>query len=284
MKLFSLIKKSAVLLVAGILLSACGAGGSSADGSSEGLYEDDVLTIGVTAGPHEDILNLIKERAAEDGFNIEVVTFNDFVPPNTALAEGSLDLNSMQTGPYLENVINQQGFDFVDVAPTITLPMAVHSYDYNSVEELPEGAQIGIPNTPTQEGRALQLIEETGLITLPEGSDLEVTVDDIVENPKNIEFITSDPAQLPVQLEDLDAAAINSNYAFDSGLGVTEYSIASESDQELLRQANLIVARSENQDDEAIQRLIDYYHTDEVQQFIEETYDGAVVPAWELNE
>lgn len=274
--------KIGTLALTALILAACGGGGSSSEG--EGLYDDGVLTVGVTGGPHEVIASKVSELAAEDDFQVEVVTFNDYVQPNTALADGSLDVNSFQTGPFLENAISEQGFDFVDIAPTITLPMAIHSLQYDNIEDIPEGAQFGLPNSPTQEGRALQLIEETGLITLPEGSGQEVTVDDIQENPKNIEFIPSDPAQLPVQLEDMDAAAINSNFALDSGIGVTENVIASETEDQLLNQANVLAVRSENQDDEALQQFIEYYHSDEIVSFIEEEFEGAVVPAWTLGE
>lgn len=276
----TIIKKTLLLASGSILLVGC----SQSEETSQGLYEDGVLTVGVTSGPHEEVMNFVKDQAAEDDFNIEVVVFNDYVQPNVALDDESLDANSFMTGPFLEDVINEQNYDFIPLARTITLPMAIHSYDYDSIEEIPDNATIGIPNSPTQEGRALQLIAAQGLITLPENSGLEVVVDDIVDNPKNLEFVTSDPAQLPIQLEDLDAAAINSNFAIDSGLGVTEYSIAVESEDELLRQANLIVAREENEEDEAIATLIDYYQTDEVKDFIEDSYEGAIVPAWELSE
>lgn len=274
------LKNSLLLITGSLLLTGCG----QSEEANQGLYEDGVLSVGVTAGPAEEVMNFVKDQAAEDDFNIEVVVFNDYVQPNVALDDESLDANSFMTQPFLEDVMEEQDYDFVPLARTITLPMALHSYNLDSVEEIPDNASIGIPNSPTQEGRALQLIAAQGLITLPDDSGLEVVVDDIVDNPKNLEFITSDPAQLPIQLKDLDAAAINSNFAIDSGLGVTEYSIAVESDDELLRQANFIVAREENEEDEALARLVNYYQTDTVKEFIEDYYEGAVVPAWDLGE
>lgn len=267
-------------LVIGAILAGCGAGEATpSEKTGEGLVSDGVLTVGVTAGPHEDLANIVKDLAAEDGFEIEVVVFTDFVKPNTALAEGDLDINSMQTGPYLDQMIEENGFDFLRVAPTITIPMGIYSDKYDEPSEFQEGDTIAIPNTPTQEGRALQVLEQTGLITLPEGSGIEVTTGDIVENPLNLEFVTGDPAQFPRQLQDVAAAGINSNYMLDAELSVPEYAVALEDTNDNV-QVNWVVSRTENEDDPALQKFIDYYQTDELKQYIEETYQGAVVPSW----
>lgn len=265
-------------LAIGVFLAGCS--GNEADSQEKaGLLSDGVLTVGVTTGPHEDIVNEIKKLAAEDGLEIEVVSFSDFVQPNTALADKEVDINSFQTGPFLETVIEESGYDLAKIAPTISIPMGIYSEVYDDVSEIKEGDTIGIPNSPTQEGRALQLFEEAELITLPEGSGQEVTISDIVENPLNLEFITSEAAQLPAQLQDLGAAGINSNFALDAGLNPEESGIFMEN-VDNLEQANFIVSRTEDKDDEAVAQFVEYYQTDEIKQFIEEEFKGALVPAW----
>ena len=210
-----------VLGTATLALGACGNQASESTATSEdeattsGLLEDGVLTIGVTAGPHEEIFELVKEKAAADGLDIELVVFNDYIAPNTALADGELDLNSIQTGPYLETVIEDTGYEFTKAFENITIPMGIYSEQYDTVDELQEGDTIAVPNTPSQEGRALLVLERAGVITLPEGLGIAATVDDIEENPLNLNFITGDPAQFIAQLPDVAAAGINSNYILD---------------------------------------------------------------------
>lgn len=247
--------------------------------AKSGLLEDGVLTIGVTAGPHEEIFELVKEKAAADGLDIELVVFNDYIAPNTALADGELDLNSIQTGPYLETVIADTGYEFTQAFENITIPMGVYSEQYDTVDELQEGDTIAVPNTPSQEGRALLVLERAGVITLPEGLGIAATVDDIEENPLNLNFITGDPAQFIAQLPDVAAAGINSNYILDAGLSAEELAIAME-DPEDTTWVNWVVSRTEDAEDPVIAQLEEYYKTDEVKTFIEETFKGAVVASW----
>lgn len=267
-----------------LLLGACAGqgtseGAASEDGTETALMDDGVLTVGVTAGPHEEIFEYIEEKAAKDDFEIELVVFNDYVKPNTALAEGELDVNSIQTGPYLETVIEDTGYDLTPVFENITIPMGIYSDKYDTADELQEGDTIAIPNTPSQEGRALLVLERAGVITLPEGLGIASTVGDIEENPLNLEFITGDPAQFITQLPDVAAAGINSNYILDAGLSANDISIAME-DPEDTTWVNLLVARTEDAEDPALDQLASYYKTDDVKSFIEETFQGAVVPSW----
>lgn len=273
-----------VLGTATLLLAACGnqASESSAtadDAGGSGLLEDGVLTIGVTAGPHEEIFELIKDKAAEDGLEIELVVFNDYVKPNTALAEGELDLNSIQTGPYLETVIEDTGYDLTRAFENITIPMGIYSEQYETADELQKGDTIAIPNTPSQEGRALLVLERAGVITLPEGLGIDSTVADIEENPLNLNFITGDPAQFIAQLPDVAAAGINSNYILDAGLSAEDIAIAME-DPEDTTWVNWVVSRTEDAEDPVIAQLEEYSKTDEVKTFIEDTFKGAVVASW----
>lgn len=263
----------------GVLLTGCR--GSEAGSAEEtlGLLSDGVLTVGVTAGPHEDILNEVKKLAEEDDFKIEVVSFTDFVRPNVALADGDLDINSFQTGIYLDTVVEDSGYDLSKIEPTITIPMGIYSDKYGDISEIQEGDVIGIPNSPTQEGRALQLFKAAGLITLPEGSGVEVTISDIIDNPLDLDFVTSEAAQLPSQLQDVGAAGINSNFILDAGIDPEEYGLVMENVDDL-KQVNFIVSRTEDKDDEALAQFIDYYKTAEIKQFIEEEFKGALVPSW----
>ena len=274
-----------VLGTATLALGACGNQASESTATSEdeattsGLLEDGVLTIGVTAGPHEEIFELVKEKAAADGLDIELVVFNDYIAPNTALADGELDLNSIQTGPYLETVIEDTGYEFTKAFENITIPMGIYSEQYDTVDELQEGDTIAVPNTPSQEGRALLVLERAGVISLPEGLGIAATVDDIEENPLNLNFITGDPAQFIAQLPDVAAAGINSNYILDAGLSAEELAIAME-DPEDTTWVNWVVSRTEDAEDPVITQLEEYYKTDEVKTFIEETFKGAVVASW----
>jgi len=272
------IKVLVSFLVLTLVLVGCGS--SNAESSeNDGLMSDGILTVGVTAGPHAELTNKVKELAAEDGFEIEVVTFNDFVKPNSALVEGSLDVNSFQTKPYLENVNAENGYNLQIASPTISMPMGLYSQHYGSVDELQEGDTVAIPNSPTQNGRALQVIEDAGLITLPEESGLEVTIDDIIENPLNLNFIASEAAQLPRQLPDVDLAAINSNYMLDAGYNPSKDALFIENTDDLA-QVNNIVTRPENIEDPAVQQFIDYYHSEEIKQYIENHFKGGVIPSW----
>lgn len=274
-----------VLGTATLVLAGCENQASESTATNEdetaisGLLEDGVLTIGVTAGPHEEIFELVKEKAAADGLDIELVVFNDYIAPNTALADGELDLNSIQTGPYLETVIADTGYEFTQAFENITIPMGVYSEQYDTVDELQEGDTIAVPNTPSQEGRALLVLERAGVITLPEGLGIAATVDDIEENPLNLNFITGDPAQFIAQLPDVAAAGINSNYILDAGLSAEELAIAME-DPEDTTWVNWVVSRTEDAEDPVIAQLEEYYKTDEVKTFIEETFKGAVVASW----
>lgn len=262
----------------GVVLTGCG-NEETGSAQTEGLLSDGVLTVGVTGGPHEDILNEVKALAAEDDFDINIITFTDFVRPNVALDEGELDINSFQTGIYLDTVIEDSGFNLAAIEPTITIPMGIYSEKYNDISDIEEGDVIGIPNSPTQEGRALQLFKDAGLITLPEGSGIEVTISDIVDNPLNLDFVTSDAAQLPAQLQDVGAAGINSNFILDAGIDPEEYGLFME-DVEDLVQVNYIVSRTEDEEDEALEQFLEYYKTPEIKAFIEEQFKGAVVPSW----
>lgn len=251
---------------------------SLAFGLLAGAASAETIKVGVTPGPHAQILEKVKEVAARDGLDIEILEFSDYVVPNQALNDGELQANSFQHKPYLDNQIADRGFDLVDVAWTVNFPMGIYSKKYDSFDALPDGATIAIPNDPTNGGRALLILAHQGHIGLNEEKGLRVTVADVTENPKSFRFIELDAAQLPRSLDDTHASAVNSNYAIEAGLNPAEDPILSEGEK--APYVNVIAVRGADRDAPWVKQLVDAYQTDEVKQFALETFKGAVVPAW----
>ncbi|WP_067839676.1 MetQ/NlpA family ABC transporter substrate-binding protein [Amphibacillus sediminis] len=266
-KILGLIFVTATLLA----LVACG------NGTGEALPEDEI-TIGVTAGPHEQIIEKVAELAEAEGLTLNVEVFTEYVIPNTALAEGEIDANSYQHKPFLDDFKEDRGLDIVDVATTVNFPMGIYSTAIEDVSELQPGDSVALPNDPTNGARALMLFEDAGLITLAEGVGASATVLDIEENPLDLDFIELEASQIPRQLEELAAAAINTNFAIEHGFVPTQDSIYIEPGDSPW--VNLLVVREENKDDPVIEKLIGLYHSDEIKQFIEDTFEGSVVPSW----
>ncbi|WP_370647937.1 MetQ/NlpA family ABC transporter substrate-binding protein [Phyllobacterium meliloti] len=238
----------------------------------------ETIKIGVTPGEHAQIMEKVKEIAKPKGLDIEIFEFSDYVVPNQALNDGELDANSFQHKPYLDNQIADRKFDLVDVAYTVNFPMGVYSKKVKGFDELADGATIAIPNDPTNGGRALLIIADKGAIKLKEGSGLKVTLADIVENKKNFKFVELDAAQLPRSIDDVDAAAINTNYALEAGLDPMKDPILKEGEK--APYVNLIAVRKADKDKPWVKTLIESYHSDPVKQFILDKYKGAAVPAW----
>ena len=254
-------------------LAACGG-----EEASEDKLNDGKLVVGVTAGLHEEITEHVKEAAAKDGLEVEIKVFSDYVLPNTALVEGDLDLNNFQTQPFLDVFNADRGENLVSVADTILNPMGIYSSKYNSLEEIPDGATFALPNDATNGGRALTVLEASGQIKLKEGVGINGTIYDVVDNPHNYEFIELDAAQLPTQLNEVDFAAINTNFALEAGLNPKTDSIFLESSDSPF--VNKLVVREGEEDSEDLQKFIKAYQTDEVRNYIIETYDGAVIPGF----
>lgn len=271
---------ASVLVLTAAALAACGSDDASTGDDAESLVSDGVLTVGVTGGPHEEIVGKAAALAEEKGldFEIEVEVFTDYVMPNVALGEGEIDLNSFQTEPFFEEMKESRELDLVKVGDTVTFPMGIYSLEVGDVSELKDGAKIGLPSDPTNSGRALALFEEAGLLKVEEGIGLQATVMDIAENPHNYEFIELDSAQIARQLNELDAAAINTNFAIEAGFNPAEDSIFIEPKDSPF--VNLVGARAENKDDEAIGQFLELYRSEEVKQFIEEEFEGSIVPSW----
>ena len=245
--------------------------------SAGAAFAEDIK-VGVSVGEHAEIMEKVKEVAAEKGLNIDIVEFSDYVVPNQALNDGDLNANSFQHQPYLDNQIADRGFKIESVAKTITTPMGVYSKKVKSLDELEDGATVGIPNDPTNGGRALLVLQAQGLIKVNPEAGLKATPVDVTENPKNIQFAELDAAQLPRSLDDTAASVINTNYALDAGLNPNTDSIAIEGKESPY--ANVIAVRTEDKDAAWLKTLVEAYHDESIKAFINERYQGAVIPSW----
>ena len=239
----------------------------------------ETIRVGASITPHAEILNVVKPILAEQGYDLEVVEYTDYVLPNTATESGELDANYFQHQPYLDDFNAQNGTHLVSVAAIHYEPFAIYAGKSDSLENIADGATIAVPNDGTNEARALLLLEAQGLIKLREDAGFTATKLDIEENPKHLDIVEMEAAQLPRVLPDVDFAVINGNYAIQGGLKVAD-ALASESVESESAQtyANVLVVKEGNENNPAILALVDALKTEEVRKFIEDTYEGAVVP------
>lgn len=240
--------------------------------------QDKPIKVGVTGGPHAQIMEFVKKVAEKDGLKIQVIEFSDYIQPNAALASGDLDANSYQHLPYLDAQIKDRGYKFTQVGNTVTFPMGVYSKKVKTLAELKEGARIGVPNDPTNGGRALLVLQTQGLFKLKPNAGLKATPLDIIDNPKKIKIVELDAAQLPRSLPDLDAAVINGNYAESAGLNPTKDAIAVEDAKGPY--ANVIAIREQDKNQAWVAKLVKAYHSPEVKQFITTQFKNSVVVSW----
>lgn len=251
--------------------------GNTANSGNETTSEPVKLVVGATV-PHADILKFIAPKLKEEGVELEVKEFTDYVQPNVQVFEKELDANYFQHQPYLDEQNTKNKFDLVSVVGVHVEPFGAYSKKYTSIDELPDGARVAIPNDPSNGGRALLLLQNQGLIKLKEDAGITATQKDIAENPKNFKIIEADAAMLPRQLEEVDLALINTNYALEADLNPTKDALFIEDKESPY--TNLLVARPDNKDSEAIQKLAKALTSDEVRTFINDTYKGALVPVF----
>ena len=260
-------------------LAACSGNNSSstADNSSSDASST-VIRVGASPSPHAEILEFAKDQLAAKGYELEIVEFTDYVMPNVALYEGDLDANFFQHTPYLDNYNEQNGTDLVSACKVHFEPMGLYSETLTSVSDVAEGSKVGVPNDPTNEARALNLLEAQGLIKLREGAGLNATPLDIEENPLNLEFVELEAAQLPRNLSEFAIAAINGNYAIEAGIldkVIVNEAADSESAQEY---ANILAVQSGELETDKTKALVEALQSDAVKEYIESTYNGAVEP------
>ncbi|MHA5047432.1 MetQ/NlpA family ABC transporter substrate-binding protein [Streptomyces sp. SD15] len=256
----------------GLGLTACGSGSDSGSG------DNDALVVGATAVPAGEVLSYIKKDLADKaGLDLEIKEFTDYVLPNTAVQEGSLDANLYQNQPYLDDYNKSKGTDLVSVVKAYLPPMGVYSKKVEDVTELADGATVAVPNDVTNEGRALKLLASKGVITLKEGAGTTASPEDITANPKHLTFKELEPAQLPRSLDDVAAAVINNNYAQDAGLSPATDAVLLESAKDN-PYANLLAVKKGNEDDPRVKKLAELLTSPEVKKFIEDKYKGSVLP------
>lgn len=276
-------------------LAACGSSASSTEAAStestaasseaaESTAETSELagtTLKVAASPtpHAEILNVAKDILAEQGITLEVVEFSDYVQPNLVTESGEVDANYFQHTPYMEKFNEENGTHLVSVGKIHYEPMGIYPGLTKTLEELPDGATIAVPNDATNEARALQLLAAQGLIELKEDAGLNATPNDITSNPKNLQFKELEAAMLPQTASEVDLSVINSNFAMEGGMNPATDSLASEdADSEAAQTfANIIAVKEGHENDPAIQALVKALQSDKVKEYIEKTYSGAVV-------
>lgn len=263
------------------------AAGSEAAGSEEAEAQEttaasgelQTLTVGASPAPHAEILEAARDILKEKGYDLDIVEYTDYVQPNLALDAGDLDANYFQHLPYLEQFCQERGTKLVSAAAIHYEPFGIYAGKTDSLEALADGARVAVPNDATNEARALLLLEANGLITLDEEAGLNATKNDIVENPKNLDIYELEAAQIPRSLSDVDIAVINGNYAIDAGLSISDALAIEDSDSiGATTYANVVAVQEGHENDPGIVALVEALESDTVKQFMEDTYQGAVVP------
>lgn len=276
-------KKLLVLITSLLLIvfaaAGCGSDTKQASSSSSAAGSSKVLKVGATAVPHAEILEVVKPLLAKQGIDLQIVEFSDYVQPNLALNDKELDANFFQHEPYLKNFMEEhQNVKLANAGGIHIEPMGIYSKKIKNLDELKDGASIAIPNDPTNEGRSLLLLEKAGLLKLKDGIGVKATVQDITSNPKNFKFQEVEAAQVPRTLDDVDAAVINTNFAMQINLVPTKDALFMEDSTSPY--VNIVAVREGDQDRPEIQALLTAMKSQEVKDFINDKYKGAVVPAF----
>lgn len=276
------------VLAIGVLAGCSSSSDSSEDSSSEAATESEaedsdseleVITVAASATPHAEILEEAKPLLEAEGYELEVTVFNDYVQPNEVVESGEFDANYFQHVPYLESFNEEKGTHLVDAGQIHYEPFGIYPGTKSSLDDLEEGDTIAVPNDTTNEARALLLLQDNGVITLKEGAGLNATVNDIEENPKNIQIEELEAAQVSRVVDEVAFVVLNGNYALEAGYSVKSDAIAYElSDSEAAKTyVNIIAVKEGNEENEGIQALVKVLKSDEIKAFIDEEYDGAVI-------
>lgn len=268
-----------LILALTMAVGLCACGGGEEAPAEDTAAETVTLKVAASPTPHAEILAQVVDVLAEQGIELVVTEYGDYVVPNTAVEEGAEDANFFQHAPYLESFNAENGTHLVSVAPIHYEPMGIYPGMTASLEELPDGAVIAVPNDVTNEARALQLLAAQGLIEIDPAAGLNATPNDITSNPKNLQFKEMEAAMLPQIVGEVDLAIINSNFALQGGLNPAEDSLASEDAASEAAQtfANIIVVKEGSEENAAVLALIEALQSDAVREFIETTYNGSVV-------
>ena len=272
------VKLTTAVLAAGALglgLSACGSSDSGSASDTSGP-----LVVAASPTPHAEILNYVKENLAKKaGLDLEVKEFTDYVTPNTATEDGSVDANYFQNQPYLDDFNKKRG---THIAPVVTVhlePLGLYSHKVKSADALKSGATVAVPNDSVNEARALKLLAANGLITLKDGVGNEATPSDIAKNPKNLKFKELEAAQTPRSLDDVDAAVVNGNYAIEADLKPAKDALVLES-ADNNPYGNFLAVKEGNEDDPRVKKLAKLLTSAEVKKFIQDKYAGSVIASF----
>ncbi|WP_282205100.1 MetQ/NlpA family ABC transporter substrate-binding protein [Kitasatospora fiedleri] len=258
-----------------LTLAAC-----SSDSSGASADPNKPLVVAASPTPHAQILKFVQDNlAAKAGLKLDIKEVSDYVTPNTSVQDGSADANYFQHQPYLDDFNKKNGTDVVSVETVHLEPLGVYSKKVKSITELKDGAQVAVPSDATNEGRALKLLADNNVITLKDGAGTTATVQDVTGNPKNLKFKELEAAQLPRSLDDVDAAVINGNYALGANLKPATDALVLEK-AEGNPYANILAVKKGHESDPRVQKLAELLHSDEVKKYIDDNFQGAVIPAF----
>ena len=276
-------KKFGAFLLAGVLaigtLTGCGSTDKKAEGST-GSTDSKVIKVAASATPHAEILEEAKPLLEKEGYDLEVTVFDDYVQPNEVVDSGDFDANYFQHAPYMEQFNKEKGTKLVDAGDIHYEPFGIYPGTKKSLDEIADGDEIAVPNDTTNEARALLLLQDNGIIKLKDGAGLTATVNDIAENPHNIKIVELEAAQVARVTGETAFVVLNGNYALQAGYSVSKDALAYEkSDSEAAKTyVNVVVVKEGNEDNEGVKALVDVLKSDEIKNFINEKYDGAVIP------
>ena len=273
-------KKLLLGLTAALFLVACGGAKEEAKTDSKAAEKPakvEKLVVGATPVPHQELLELVKDDLKAEGVDLEIVTFNDYIQPNKLLGTKELDANFFQHIPYMEEFGKSNNLDLVSVGSVHVEPMAVYSKKIKNIKDLKSGDTLIIPNDPTNGGRALILLDKAGIIKLKDNKNLSATPADIVQNPKNLKIVTMSNEQIAPRLDEVAGAIINSNFAIDAKVTKNEIILIEGKDSPYV---NVVTVLKENQNDERVKKLVKALQSEKVKKYIEEKYDGRVIPAF----
>jgi D-methionine transport system substrate-binding protein len=276
MKKLTLFLTTALVSLA-VIAGGCGGSSNSSSGSKEST-KNVTVTVGATPVPHGEILNEIKPLLAKEGVDLKIVEFTDYVKPNLALADKELDANFFQHKPYLDKFASERNLKLEEACKVHLEPMGVYSKKIKDLKELKDGSKVAIPNDPTNGGRALLILQAAGLITLKDANNITSTVNDVASNSKNLQFVELEAAQIPRSIDDVDIAVINTNFALEAGFNPLKNALFLEKKDSPY--ANILVVRAGDTSRPEIQKLIKALQSPEVKKFIEDKYQGAILPSF----
>lgn len=271
-------KKTLALSLAALAVAGAisGCGGDKKD--TKASAEKKEITVGITPGYSEKVMEFVAQEAEKQGLKVNIKSFSDYVTPDQALAAGDIDLNSFQHGPFLEAFNEKNGTKLVSIGNTYLAPLRIYSNKITDIKDVPDGAKVSIPNDPSNGGRALLLLDHQGLLKLKEGTDpTKAVVGDIAENPKNLQIVELEAAQLPRSLDDVSISVINAGYAKSAGLD-SKKALATEDNTSPY--VNIIAAREQDKDNPTYQKFVKIFQSDAVKKYINDNFSDGLIPAF----